>query len=84
MGLLQEAGIRVPKFRVAENVDQVYQIASSKGLILIIIIIYSQYSFNFLLVLGNDLVIKAQILAGGRGKGTFDTGVKGGVKMTYS
>jgi succinyl-CoA synthetase beta subunit len=34
--------------------------------------------------LGNDLVIKAQILAGGRGKGTFDTGLKGGVKMTYS
>ena len=33
---------------------------------------------------GNDLVIKAQILAGGRGKGTFDTGLKGGVKMTYS
>ncbi|CAF4403732.1 unnamed protein product, partial [Adineta steineri] len=34
--------------------------------------------------LGTDLVIKAQILAGGRGKGTFDTGLKGGVKMTYS
>ncbi|CAF1249189.1 unnamed protein product [Didymodactylos carnosus] len=34
--------------------------------------------------LGNDLVIKAQILAGGRGKGTFDTGLKGGVKMTFS
>lgn len=34
--------------------------------------------------LGNDLVLKAQILAGGRGKGTFDTGLKGGVKMTYS
>jgi succinyl-CoA synthetase beta subunit len=39
---------------------------------------------NRLLELGNDLVIKAQILAGGRGKGTFDTGLKGGVKMTYS
>lgn len=36
------------------------------------------------LELGNDLVIKAQILAGGRGKGTFDSGMKGGVKMTYS
>ena len=31
MGLLEEAGIRVPKYRVAESVDQVYQIASSKG-----------------------------------------------------
>jgi hypothetical protein len=31
MGLLEEAGIRVPKFRVAETADQVYQIASSQG-----------------------------------------------------
>ncbi|CAF5058737.1 unnamed protein product, partial [Rotaria magnacalcarata] len=65
MGLLQEVGIRVPKFRVAESVDQAYQIASSHEL-------------------SNDLVVKAQILAGGRGKGSFDSGLKGGVKMTYS
>ncbi|KAK9460882.1 succinate--CoA ligase [Lipomyces oligophaga] len=31
-----------------------------------------------------DLVIKAQVLAGGRGKGTFDTGLKGGVKLVNS
>jgi succinyl-CoA synthetase beta subunit len=31
----------------------------------------------------DDLVIKAQVLAGGRGKGTFDNGYKGGVK-TFS
>ncbi|CAG8458006.1 2953_t:CDS:2 [Ambispora leptoticha] len=31
-----------------------------------------------------DVVIKAQVLAGGRGKGTFDTGLKGGVKVVYS
>ncbi|XP_013393355.1 succinate--CoA ligase [GDP-forming] subunit beta, mitochondrial-like [Lingula anatina] len=29
-----------------------------------------------------EFVIKAQILAGGRGKGTFDNGFKGGVKLT--
>lgn len=29
----------------------------------------------------NELVIKAQILAGGRGKGTFDNGFKGGVHL---
>lgn len=46
----------------------------------LISIIYSIYVVE----LGTDLVIKAQILAGGRGKGTFDTGLKGGVKMTYS
>jgi hypothetical protein len=36
MGLLEDAGIRVPKYRVAESVDQVYQIASSKGMIFIV------------------------------------------------
>lgn len=29
-----------------------------------------------------ELVLKAQILAGGRGKGTFDTGFKSGVHFT--
>ena len=29
-----------------------------------------------------EYVIKAQILAGGRGKGTFDNGFKGGVHLT--
>jgi len=29
-----------------------------------------------------EFVIKAQILAGGRGKGHFDTGFKGGVHLT--
>lgn len=29
----------------------------------------------------NELVIKAQVLAGGRGKGHFDSGLQGGVKM---
>jgi succinyl-CoA synthetase beta subunit len=33
---------------------------------------------------GNDLVIKAQVLAGGRGKGHFDSGLKGGVKVVHS
>ena len=31
-----------------------------------------------------DLIVKSQILAGGRGKGTFDTGFKGGVKVCES
>ena len=33
---------------------------------------------------GEDMVIKAQVLAGGRGKGTFDNGFKGGVRVVYS
>ena len=31
-----------------------------------------------------DVVIKAQVLAGGRGKGHFESGLKGGVKIAYS
>ena len=33
---------------------------------------------------GEDIVIKAQVLAGGRGKGHFDNGLKGGVRVVYS
>lgn len=32
--------------------------------------------------IAQELVIKAQILAGGRGRGTFSSGLKGGVKLT--
>jgi len=36
-------------------------------------------------ITGNDdMVIKAQVLAGGRGKGHFDNGLKGGVRVIYS
>lgn len=31
-----------------------------------------------------DYVVKAQVLAGGRGKGHFDNGLKGGVRMAFS
>lgn len=30
----------------------------------------------------DEVVLKAQILAGGRGKGVFSSGLKGGVKVT--
>jgi succinyl-CoA synthetase beta subunit len=40
------------------------------------------YFFRGIVVLGTDkLVIKAQVLAGGRGKGHFDNGFRGGVQM---
>ena len=38
------------------------------------------FCFQFLDV--DEYVVKAQILAGGRGKGTFSSGLKGGVKLT--
>lgn len=31
-----------------------------------------------------DVVIKAQVLAGGRGRGEFESGLKGGVKLVYT
>lgn len=37
---------------------------------------------NLMNTIASELVIKAQILAGGRGKGTFSSGFKGGVKLT--
>lgn len=37
--------------------------------------------FVCLLVTGGAAVIKAQVLAGGRGKGHFDSGLQGGVKL---
>lgn len=36
----------------------------------------------FLFVDVKEYVVKAQILAGGRGKGIFDSGLKGGVQIT--
>jgi succinyl-CoA synthetase beta subunit len=38
--------------------------------------------FFLVKTIAKELVIKAQVLAGGRGKGTFDSGLKGGVKLT--
>merc|ERR1712002_402405 len=35
-------------------------------------------------IASNDLVVKAQVLAGGRGKGHFAGGSKGGVRLVYS
>lgn len=32
----------------------------------------------------SDMVVKAQVLAGGRGKGTFEGGLKGGVRIVFS
>jgi len=37
---------------------------------------------QFMITTAKELVLKAQILAGGRGKGTFTSGLKGGVHLT--
>ena len=53
------------------------------------IIYYFQKSmtklFNFIMytVGADDLVLKAQVLAGGRGKGVFEGGLHGGVRIVF-
>ncbi|XP_067950080.1 succinate--CoA ligase [ADP-forming] subunit beta, mitochondrial-like [Watersipora subatra] len=68
MGLLKSAGIAVPEFRVAVNKQETIAAANSLG----------EKTGN------KDVVVKAQVLAGGRGKGHFTSGLKGGVKLVYS
>ncbi|KAL2857056.1 hypothetical protein BJY01DRAFT_231115 [Aspergillus pseudoustus] len=60
-GLLNEAGIPVPRGQVAETPEAARGAAVSLG--------------------GGPCVVKAQVLAGGRGKGVFDSGLKGGVHL---
>ncbi|KAL7675527.1 hypothetical protein ACOME3_001796 [Neoechinorhynchus agilis] len=42
----------------------------------------SKAGIELMNTIAKELVIKAQVLAGGRGKGTFDSGLKGGVQLT--
>ncbi|PVD18655.1 hypothetical protein C0Q70_21205 [Pomacea canaliculata] len=68
MGLLKDAGVAVPRFKVASTPDEAFKYASEIG----------QISG------APDVVVKAQVLAGGRGKGKFDSGLRGGVKLVFS
>ncbi|GFO47446.1 succinate--coa ligase [ADP-forming] subunit beta, mitochondrial [Plakobranchus ocellatus] len=68
MELLKDAGIAVPRFTVASSVDAVFKDANELAK----------------LTGQPDVVVKAQVLAGGRGKGTWDSGLKGGVKLVFS
>ncbi|KAF6023409.1 hypothetical protein EB796_018275 [Bugula neritina] len=64
--ILSDYGITIQKFRVASNADEVEQLTTD---------LYNETK-------ADEFVIKAQILAGGRGKGHFDNGFKGGVHLT--
>jgi len=67
MGMLKEAGVSVPKFKVAHSAEETLAIAQEFG----------ETTGT------KDTVIKAQVLAGGRGKGSFSSGLKGGVKIVF-
>ncbi|UYV72433.1 SUCLG2 [Cordylochernes scorpioides] len=65
--LMADNGIKVQRFQVAQSLDQAKSIASTLS--------HDNHDVD-------EFVIKAQILAGGRGKGTFSSGLKGGVQLT--
>merc|ERR1719187_2443508 len=67
MGLSQQAAITVPKFKIAHSPEDALDIAREFG-----------ESTGT-----KDTVLKAQVLAGGRGKGSFSSGLKGGVKIVF-
>ena len=47
-------------------------------------LIYVLYFISVSQTQNQDVVVKAQVLAGGRGKGSFSSGLKGGVKICFS
>ncbi|TPP58213.1 ATP synthetase [Fasciola gigantica] len=68
MELLQKYDIPVPKFVVVKSLEEV------------------EDACRFLAdnTASTDVVVKAQVLAGGRGKGIWDSGLKGGVKIVFT
>ncbi|KAH0838508.1 succinyl-CoA synthetase beta chain SSC-beta [Lanmaoa asiatica] len=81
VNLLNAYGIPTPRSIGAKSPDEAFKVAQNFGM---------SSSFQVFVKKGpnavnrsptgtNKLVIKAQVLAGGRGKGTFDNGFKGGV-----
>eukprot|EP01027_Heterolobosea_sp_BB2_P023710 GEZU01035673.1.p1 GENE.GEZU01035673.1~~GEZU01035673.1.p1 ORF type:complete len:429 (+),score=194.07 GEZU01035673.1:78-1364(+) len=66
--LMEEYGVRIQRGKAISNVNEAE--AATKAI---------------MELSGSDMVVvKSQILAGGRGKGTFNNGFKGGVKLAKS
>lgn len=66
--LMQKNGLQIQEFRIVSDINDVKNIIADNN----------SQTLN-----ANEYVIKAQVLAGGRGKGYFkNSGFKGGVKLT--
>ncbi|KAG9104947.1 hypothetical protein FRC06_005014 [Ceratobasidium sp. 370] len=77
MELLNSYGIPTPASKAAKTPQEAYDVAKNFGEQLFIEELMQLFKR---LTQGKDgLVIKAQVLAGGRGKGKFDNGLQGGV-----
>lgn len=83
MTLLTNNGIAVPPYGLAHTPDEAYQQAKHIGLY-ILKYFFKMNEFFVCCVEGQDYVIKAQVLAGGRGKGKFTSGLEGGVQICFS
>lgn len=86
---MQNHGVNIQKFKVVRNADDVKDLSKDLGMIPEFKLLMSRYvskCVNFhisgIFSAAEEYVVKAQILAGGRGKGTFDNGFKGGVQIT--
>lgn len=66
--MLEKAGIAIPRYRVCETPEEVEKSAADLA---------TETG-------STDVVVKAQVLSGGRGKGAFTSGLKGGVKICFS
>jgi succinyl-CoA synthetase beta subunit len=66
--LLAQAGVLIPPGEVCDSADAARRIAED---------LFANHA-------ARKIAVKSQIHAGGRGKGTFDTGFKGGVRLCYT
>uniref|UniRef100_A0A8C4HYK3 Succinate-CoA ligase subunit beta n=1 Tax=Dicentrarchus labrax TaxID=13489 RepID=A0A8C4HYK3_DICLA len=69
--LMQESGVAVQRFYVADTASEALDAAKRLN-----------RQTHGGIQDAKEIVLKAQILAGGRGKGVFDSGLKGGVHLT--
>ena len=77
--LMAKHGIDVQKFYVTEKSSEVTQLVNKLSQYLTT---HCTTAFSIYLSDCSEVVVKAQILAGGRGKGVFTSGLKGGVQVT--
>lgn len=81
--LLQESGVAIQEFRVVEGKNDEKNLKDFSKFVVDCLICIPLSSLTYLLNIEvPEYVIKAQILAGGRGKGHFENGFKGGVHIT--
>lgn len=75
--LMNKYGLITQKFKIISNVSEAERAFNdlSKRTLYI-------SSFHLWFLEAEEYVLKAQILAGGRGKGTFSSGLKGGVQLS--